>query len=154
MPDLQFTATIAGAPERIFETIADFPNYTRWLRPTMSFSATTEVTPLPVQLGTTYLDAGRAGARRGRVTEFDPPRHIAFDQPMRGPFGSSIGITARYTLEPQDGSTLVIRDVHLDFRLGVLSPLLEPLALPAFRTENDRVLRALKRYIEGGATVS
>ena len=85
------------------------------------------------------------------MTEFEPPKHIAFDQPMRGIGSGTIGIRIRYTLEPVGESTRVVRDVHLDFRIGPIGRMLEPLIVPIFRRENDRVLRALKRYIESDA---
>jgi len=72
---LQYEALIGGPAETIFELLADMPNYGRWLPGSAAFGATTEVTPYPVRLGTTYLDAGPAGERPGSVTEFDPPKH-------------------------------------------------------------------------------
>ena len=55
----QFTARIEGAPQTIFDLIADMPNYSRWLPGSDAFGGTTEVSPYPVRLGTTYLDAGQ-----------------------------------------------------------------------------------------------
>ena len=59
----QFTARIEGSPETIFDLIADMPNYGRWLPGSEAFGGTTEVSPYPVRLGTTYLDAGPLGQR-------------------------------------------------------------------------------------------
>jgi len=59
-------------PETIFELIADMPNYGRWLPGSDAFGGTTEVSPYPLRLGTTYLDAGPAGLRPGSVTGYDP----------------------------------------------------------------------------------
>jgi uncharacterized protein YndB with AHSA1/START domain len=80
-----FTAEIAGAPELIFDLVADMPNYGRWLPGSQAFGGTTQVSPHPVRLGTTYLDAGPAGERPGSVTEYDPPKHIAFHHTMALP---------------------------------------------------------------------
>src|SRR5690349_10192202 len=102
----QFTARIAGSPETIFDLLADMPHYGRWLPGSDAFGETTEVTPYPVQLGTTYLDAGPAGQRPGSVTGYDPPKSIAFHQTMlvkQGPLTANIDIHIRYTLEPVDG---------------------------------------------------
>jgi hypothetical protein len=68
-----FTAQIQGAGETIFDLIADMPNYGRWLRGSEAFGGTTKVSPYPVRLGTTYLDAGPAGQRPGSVTAYDRP---------------------------------------------------------------------------------
>jgi hypothetical protein len=65
----QFTARIEGSPEAIFDLIADMPNYGRRLPGSEAFGGTTEVSPYPVRLGTTYLDAGPAGQRPGSVTD-------------------------------------------------------------------------------------
>ena len=77
----QFTARIEGSPETIFDLIADMPNYGRWLPGSEAFGGTTEVSPYPVRLGTTYLDAGPLGQRPGSVTEYDPPGASLFITP-------------------------------------------------------------------------
>jgi len=74
---MQFTSQIADAPEVIFDLIADMPNYGRWLPDTDVFGGTVNVTPYPVRLGTTYLDAGPV-EKPGTVTEFDPRSISAF----------------------------------------------------------------------------
>jgi len=79
---LVFTAQINGSPETIFNLLADMPNYNRWLSTSDSFAGTTEVTPYPVRLGTTYLDASPEGEKCGSVTEFDRPRHLGFRHSM------------------------------------------------------------------------
>jgi hypothetical protein len=78
----RFTARIKGSPETIFDLIADMPNYGRWLPGSEAFGGTTGVTPYPVRLGTTYLDAGPLGQRPGSVAEYDSPKHIGFHQTM------------------------------------------------------------------------
>jgi len=75
---LQYTAQIKGSPEIIFDLIADMPNYGRWLPGSQAFGGTAEVSPYPVRLGTTYLDAGPAGQGPGSVTEDDRPKSIGF----------------------------------------------------------------------------
>ena len=77
----QFTARIEGSPETIFDLIADMPNYGRWLPGSEAFGGTTEVSPYPVRLGTTYLDAGPLGQRPGSVTEYAPQGASLFITP-------------------------------------------------------------------------
>jgi hypothetical protein len=60
---LRCTARIEGSADTIFDLIADMPNYDCWLPGSEAFGGTTEVSPYPVRLGTTYLDAGPAGQR-------------------------------------------------------------------------------------------
>jgi uncharacterized protein YndB with AHSA1/START domain len=105
----RFTARIEGSPETIFDLI---PNYGRWLPGSEAFGGTTNVLPCHVRLGTTHLDAGPAGQRPGSVTEYDPPKHIAFHHTMRlnkGPLTANIDAHIRYTFEPEERATRVIR---------------------------------------------
>jgi uncharacterized protein YndB with AHSA1/START domain len=143
-----FTAQIRATPQTLFALIADMPNYGRWLPGSQAFGATTQVTPYPVRLGTTYLDAGPAGRRPGSVTEFEPPRRITFHHTMAlkvGPLTGDTDIHVRYALHPAGQETRVVRD--LDMTIEV-SALIKPLVLLAFRRENVRILAALKRYAE------
>jgi hypothetical protein len=113
---LQYTAQIIGSPETIFDLIADMPNYGRWLPGSEAFGATTQVSPYPVRLGTTYLDAGPAGERPGSVTRFDRPKSIAFHHNMllkRWPLIANIDAHILYTIEPIDSITAVTRDIDL-----------------------------------------
>src|SRR5882762_11332458 len=112
----RFTVRIEGSPEAIFDLIADMPNYGRWLPGSEAFGGTTEVSPYPVRLGTTYLDAGPAGQRPGSVTGYDRRNYIAFHHTMllkKGPLTANIGVHIRYTFEPVDLATCVIRDLDL-----------------------------------------
>src|SRR5271155_1931999 len=147
----RFMARIEGSPETIFDLIADMPNYGRWLSGSEAFGGTTEVSPYPVRLGTTYLDAGPAGQRPGSVTGYDPPKYIAFHHTMRlkqGLLRADIDVHVRYTLEVLDGATFVIRDLDLTIQMPGLLKLAEPLIVHAFRKENVRILAELKRYVE------
>lgn len=148
---LQYTAQIIGSPETIFDLIADMPNYGRWLPGSEAFGATTQVSPYPVRLGTTYLDAGPAGERAGSVTRFDRPKSIAFHHNMllkRWPLIANIDAHILYTIEPIDSITAVTRDIDLTFQIPGIMKLAEPLVLSAFRKENVRLLPALKCYVE------
>src|SRR6266699_4716070 len=147
----QFTARIEGPPETIFDLIADMPNYGRWLPGSEAFGGTTEVSPYPVRLGTTYLDAGPAGHRPGSVTGYDPPTSIAFHHTMllkRGPLTANIDANVCYTFEPVDGATSVIRALDLTIHIPGPLKVAEPVVVSAFRKENVRILAELKRYVE------
>jgi hypothetical protein len=148
----RFTAQIDGAPETVFELVADMPNYGRWLPLSDAFGGTTKVTPYPVCLGTTYLDAGPAGERPGRVTAFDRPKAIAFHHTMlvkRGPLTANVDVHIRFEFEPVAGGTFVTRDLDLSIEIPGVLRVLEPLVVRAFRKENLRILAELKRYVEG-----
>jgi uncharacterized protein YndB with AHSA1/START domain len=147
----RFTARINGSREVIFDLIADMPNYGRWLPGSQAFGGTTEVSPYPVRLGTTYLDAGPAGQRPGSVTAYDPPKHIAFHHTMllkKGPLAANVEVQVRYTLEPIEDGTFILRELDLTIQIPGLLKIAEPLILYAFRKENVRILEELKRYVE------
>jgi len=149
MPDLHFTILIDGTTETIFALLADLSHYDRWLPGSEAFGAITEITPLPVGLGTTYVDAGPTGTRHGKVTEYDPPTRISFHQPMqvkqRGLTGT-IDIHLRHTLEPVGQMIRVNRELTLHIH-GLLK-VAQPFVIAAFRKENERMLLALKQYVE------
>ena len=147
----RFTARILGSQETIFDLIADMPNYGRWLPGSEAFGGTTDVSPYPVRLGTTYPDAGPAGQRPGSVTGYDPPKCIAFHHTMllkRGPLTANIDVHIRYTFEPVERATCVIRDLDLTIQMPGLLRVAEPLVVYVFRKENVRILAELKRYVE------
>ena len=131
------------------------PNYGRWLTGSEALGGTTEVSPYPVRLGTTYVDAGPAGQRPGSVTGFDPPKYIAFHHTMllkRGPLTANIDVHIRYRLEPVERATSVIRDLDLTIQIPGLLKMAEPLVVSAIRKENVRILAELKRYVEAQPT--
>src|SRR5260370_41450899 len=107
----QFTARIDGSPDVIFDLIADMLNYGRWLPGSEAFGGTTEGSPYPVRLDTTYLDAGPAGWRPGSGTGFEPPKEIAFPHTMlvkQSPLTAHIDLPIRYKCDPVERATCVI----------------------------------------------
>jgi uncharacterized protein YndB with AHSA1/START domain len=147
---MRFTAQIGGAPEVVFDLVADMPNYGRWLPDSDVFGGTVDVTPYPVRLGTTYLDAGPV-EKPGSVTEFDPPRHISFHHTVlirRPLLKTDIDARIRYTFEANQGGTFVLRELDLVMNLRGLYKLVSPIILWSFRKENVRTLAQLKEYVE------
>jgi hypothetical protein len=148
-----FTATIKGSLEVIFDLIADMPNYHRWLPGSDAFGGTTQVTPYPVQLGTTYLDGGPLGMRPGSVTVFERPKRLGFHHTMafkKGPLRGDADIEILYTLEPVEGDAIhVMRKLDMAIVIPGIMRLAEPLVLRAFQKENLRIMAELKKYVEG-----
>ncbi len=147
----QFTARIEGSPDVIFDLIADMPNYGRWLPGSEAFGGTTEVSPYPVRLGTTYLDAGPAGKRPGSITGYAPPNYIAFHHTMllkQGSLTANIDVHIRYALEPVERATNVIRALDLTIQIPGLLKVAQPFVVRELRKENVRILAELKRYVE------
>jgi hypothetical protein len=149
--ELRFTTEIQGYPQNIFDLVADMPNYGLWLPDSNAFGGTIHVTPYPVRLGTTYLDAGPT-EKPGLVTEFDPPKYISFRhtvQLRRNFLNTDIDAHIRYSFESRNGKTFVDRRLSLLFNLRGVQRLLLPIILYGFRKENNRTLAALKNYVEG-----
>lgn len=148
--EMIFTAHVQGATTTIFDLVADMPNYGHWLPDSSAFGGTVDVTPYPVRLGTTYLDAGPV-EKPGSVTEYDPPKHISFHHivQIRQPLlHTDVDARIRYRFEAQGNSTFVERRLVLTFHLSSILRLTLPLLLYGFRKENDRTLAALKHYVE------
>src|SRR5262249_22779853 len=146
---LRFTCQIAGPPEVVFDLIADLPNYGRWLPDSSAFGGTVDVTPYPVRLGTNYLEAGPI-KKPGKGTEVDRPRRIAFQHTVmiRRPITTDVEARIRYTLEPTQAGTAVLRELDLTIDLRGPLKLLRPALLWGFRKENLRTLGCLKKYVE------
>jgi hypothetical protein len=66
----------------------------------------------------------------------------------KGPLTADIDVHIRYTFEPQDGATAVIRALDLSIKMPGLIKLAEQFVLSAFRKENVRIMVELKRYVE------
>ena len=153
---LEFTSNIMGSPEVAFELVADLPNYSRWLPDSDVFGGTVDVIPYPVRLGTTYLDAGPV-EKPGSVTEYEPPKHISFRHTVlirRGALRTDIDACIRYTFEPRQAGTFVLRELDLTMSLRGLLKLASPYILWSFRRENVRTLAKLKEYVETHETKS
>ncbi len=151
MPELHFTTDIDGPPEAVFDLIADLAHYGDWLPGSGAFGTISEISPLPVQLGTTYVDAGPTGTRYGTVTEFLRPVHIGFHQPMRVrrfPTRGMIDIRLRHRLTAVGPATRLDRDLTIGLPGGLR--LAQPIVMANLRKENDRVLSVLKAYVEAG----
>jgi len=66
----------------------------------------------------------------------------------RGPLTANIDVHIRYTFEPVEHATCVIRTLDLTIQIPGLLNVAEPLVASAFRKENVRILAELKRYVE------
>jgi uncharacterized protein YndB with AHSA1/START domain len=147
--ELQLDIDVQAPPAVVFDLIADLRGYDRWLTTSKSFPGTTEVSTDPVAVGTTYVESGPDGMRRGTVTELERPERVAFHQPMSLKPGllGAIDILVRYTLTPTEGGTHVHRTVTLALPWQ-LKPA-QPLVMRRFRGESERTMAALKTRAEG-----
>ena len=149
MPALHFTTYIEGPIEKIFALISDITQYDHWLPHSRAFGSVTKVSPIPVGLGTTYVDTGPSGAMQGLITDYQLPTHITFQQSMPVKLlliGGTLEMHIRYKLEPIGQATNVSREVS--FQLPGVLKAAYPLIVSTVRRESKRLLLVVKSYIE------
>ena len=138
---------IAGAPEVVFDIIADLHDYA-WLPPSGDYDGTSEISPPPVAVGTTYVEHSRAGVRRGVVIALARPDVIAFRQPMtlRPRAAGTIDATVSMSVAATAAGARVTRTVEL----GIPKRLAPARSIIAGRytSESERMLAALKAHAE------
>jgi len=140
-------ADIECPAEKIFDLIIDFRGQDRWLTRSSAFRGTTEISTDPVTLGTTYLEPGPLGVRRGTVTELERPTMVTFHQPMTVKLRlGTVQVIMRYTLTTRGESTHVRRVVTIAIPWPLR--LVQPVLVRAFRKESGRTLLALKAYAD------
>jgi uncharacterized protein YndB with AHSA1/START domain len=147
-----YTATVSAPRVLLFELLADMPNYPQWLPASEQYSATTEVTPYPVQLGSTYHDGkpSEPGKEwRGEVTGFQPPGSLDFHHMIHvRQARAKVDVHIHYSFEEEEQGTLVNRWLVLDIAMPALLRPLRGLIIGAFDKENIRTMDAVKRHAE------
>jgi uncharacterized protein YndB with AHSA1/START domain len=149
--ELEFEVEVRASAARVFALLVDLRDYDRWLPRSSAFHGTTEISDGPIGVGTTYVETGPSGVRRGRVTEYDPPTRLGFAQPMtmKPRAAGVIDIRLLHTLTPGAGSVHVRRALSLSFTGPVRFA--RPLVRRSFVAENERMMSALKAYAEADA---
>jgi uncharacterized protein YndB with AHSA1/START domain len=151
MIELRFESDIGASADRVFSLLADLRDYDRWLPPSSAFHGTSQISDGPIEVGTTYVEPGPFGTRRGVVTALEWPRRLDFEQPMtlRPRMFGVIGIKLFHTLTPRDHGVHVLRRLELTPRGPIR--LATPFVISAFRAENERMMKVLKAFAEGKA---
>jgi hypothetical protein len=105
-----------------------------------------------VQLGSRYRDGKPAEPGKdweGTVTGFQPPGSIDFHHTINvKQLRSTVDVHIHYSVEQQDGTTLVARWLVLDIAMPVVLRPLRRLITASFDKENIRTMAALKKYAE------
>jgi len=133
--------------EEVWAFMADVFNVPRLRGQTLAIRMTS---PGPAGIGSTLVARvslfGFETSMAGVITEWEPPRVMAFSVKMRP--GSGV---VRQTLEPTAHSTRVVRLVELDLKglFRLLWPILGPLA----RRRWDASTRNLKQLVEAEGAV-
>jgi len=150
-----YTSSIKAPADLLFRLLSDLPNYGDWLPGSAAYGATTDVEPYPVQRGSRYHDGKPDGDGRdwwGTVTGFQPPGALDFQHTIQArPLAATIDVRIHYSLEQQDGETVVSRWLVLDVKMPLVFRPLRPLVTASFDKENLRTMAALKQYAEARA---
>ncbi len=147
MADIHLTVDIRCSPETVFDTLADIVHYDKWLAPSGTYNATTDVSDSTVRAGTTYVDRSSGGALYGQVREYKPYSRLVFHQATKRQI-IGLDITIRYDLTRTDEGTHLERTTSIT-PLGLMR-LFAPIVIGRTRAENQRTLDELKYYLEEG----
>ena len=75
--EIELQRTIAAPIAEVFARLADIEGHNQWMPTKGSIRRrSTQTSPGPVGLGTTYEDATLMGRIPGEIVEFDPPRRL------------------------------------------------------------------------------
>ena len=139
---------IAASPEAVFDLVSDLHAYGRWLPSAGDYEGTSELSPPPVAVGTTYVEHSRQGVRHGMVIALARPDVIAFRQPMtlRPRLAGTIDSTVTMSVSATATGARVTRTVALGIprRIGFLRSMI----VGRYARESERMLAALKRHAE------
>ena len=140
---------IESPPRDVFERLKDIDRYRTWLPRSMIYldSRSADDTGA-IGTGTRFEDETTLGTLTGRVTDFDPPRRIAFAQALERDGSVIFESRPAYRLRPERGGTVV----HHSGEAELTGPLelVESLVWLFAQYERRRVVRALKRSLERG----
>lgn len=139
---------IAASPEVVFDLICDLHGYDRWLPSVGDYEGTSEISPPPVAVGTTYVEQSRHGVRHGIVIALARPDVVAFRQPMtlRPRLAGTIDSTVTMSVSATAVGARVTRTVELGIprRLAFL----RSGVVGRYARESERMLAALKAAAE------
>ena len=148
MTTIERQVDIAASPEVVFDLIADLHEYGRWLPSAGDYEGTSEISPPPVAVGTTYVEHSRTGVRHGVVIALARPDVIAFRQPMtlRPRSLGTIASTVTMSVSANAVGARVTRTIELGIprRLKLVSSTI----VGRYARESERMLRRLKAYAE------
>ncbi len=145
MAELRFETLIERPIEDVFNLIADLPHYSEWLPSSNLYGSVTQYTGMPIGRGTQYVDQGKTTRMNGRVTAFETPKYITFEQSTVSMLGA-LEVEIRYTLESAEEGTRVIREV--DVHPGGAFGLVQGRLLKSISQESERILAAMKAWLE------
>ena len=148
MAHIECRTDVDASQETVFDLLSDLHGYHRWLPVAADYEGTSEISPAPVAVGTSYVERSASGVRRGIVTMLDRPGRITFRQPMtlRPRLAGTIDSTVTMSVAVHGRGARVTRTV--DLRLPWQLAIVRPVVVGRYRRESERMLHALKTYAE------
>jgi len=138
-----FTILINAAPEQIFPFIGELPRHSEWTTDRLEFES---LSTGPICVGSEYRSTshfmGTIIMAELKVKDYLPPQRFSFTVKDRTGQYEHI-----FTLKPQEGGTLVIREVHsVD---TPFSRMIHAILLPILiKPEGNKAFRKLKEKVE------
>ena len=148
MTTIERHVDIAASPEVVFDIVSDLHGYGRWLPSAGDYEGTSEISPPPVAVGTSYVEHSRHGVRRGVVIALARPDVVAFRQPMT--LSPSLAGTIDSTVSLSVAANAIGARVTRTVELGIprrLAPV-RSLIVGRYAHESERMLLALKAFAE------
>lgn len=100
---IDLTVEVPGSPEEVWRTIATGPGISSWFIP---------MTVEEREGGAVVFDWGSYGTQTGRVTAWEPPHRVAYED------DDEQGLAYEWLVEAREGGTCVVRLVNSGFGHG------------------------------------
>jgi uncharacterized protein YndB with AHSA1/START domain len=147
-PGPTWSIFINAPPETVYAYLADVGRHGEWGSEADAMVISAE-TPGEPSVGKTYKAEGTLLGKRNpstvKITALDPPKTIEIEAEDSSSISGHV-----FTLTPQDGGTLLTRQIY-----GVKQPLLGPIFFRIFKGKIDvnfnGALNNLKKRLESGA---
>jgi uncharacterized protein YndB with AHSA1/START domain len=143
---IEIDTTINRPVEEVFEYLIDISAYSKWLLKKGTFVRSWQTSEGPAGLGTTFLDKSKMGTSPGEITEFQRPTNVAFHERLYKLGKLVMEAQFGYVLESTGSGTKV--HVESEVELYGMFKLMQPMVAIMGRWERNRVINALKKYLE------
>jgi uncharacterized protein YndB with AHSA1/START domain len=99
---IEVQAEVPGTPEQVWEAIASGPGITAWFVPTELDQR---------EGGDVTFDFGGGLESTARITGWEPPHRIAYDEQWPAQSGEYVTLATEFLVEAQSGGTCIVRTV-------------------------------------------
>jgi uncharacterized protein YndB with AHSA1/START domain len=149
MAGFTFKISIDAPPERVFSHLADVASHPSWANPkaNMTMEQTAGAGPgADAKYRSSGVFVGKPVSADITVTAYEPPRRFAIRSDQHQEGKKDVWYQNDYTLAPDDGGTIVSKQVTSNG-----NPLMLFIAYPAVRADAMTSLRNLKAVAESGS---